>query len=542
MNTETTDPTPEETPAAAEAAAAPVRDVTAAVGPHALFLVIATIGFAALAAVFLFLPRSTYSELEKRDLAQFPPIETFGDDPAAYTAAVSGWFSDSEPFRDDFMSLSMNFRNLVQMQLPMGDEEEAVTFRPATTAPADARADGIPGGADPNLEADNPLANENAKVANASIIIVGTGPNVRALMGFRAEPGATRPYVNLLNDLAEAMPSVQVYSMAVPLATEFYVPDKARSVTRPEKPCLDYIRNNVSSKVKFVDVYAALAPHVSEDIYLRTDHHWAPLGAFYAARELAHTAGVPFRELTDYDKHVIRGYVGSMYGYSKDIAVKNAPEDFYYWTPRGVDAKTTYVTYRTNKDYQIVSESAPYAGQFFHKFGDGSGNAYLTFMGGDQHLVKVVTGVPGSRKLLIVKDSYGNPIPSFLFYSFSEIHVVDFRYFKKNLKDYVAANHITDLTVAFNIFSASSASATGKVRAFMSQHGGVTAPPAKAAEKKSDSTAEKKTEKKAEPKAEPKSEKKPQKPAEPAPSAEPVPAPEPAPAPAPAPAEPATAE
>ena len=59
MNTETTDPTPEETPAAAEAAAAPVRDVTAAVGPHALFLVIATIGFAALAAVFLFLPRST---------------------------------------------------------------------------------------------------------------------------------------------------------------------------------------------------------------------------------------------------------------------------------------------------------------------------------------------------------------------------------------------------------------------------------------------------------------------------------------------------
>ena len=130
MNTETTDPTPEETPAAAEAAAAPVRDVTAAVGPHALFLVVACIGFAALTAVFLFLPRSTYSELEKRDLAQFPPVENFADDPGAYTAAISAWFSDSEPYRDHFMTMSMNlresFRHPLSASIEPGEEQVVI--------------------------------------------------------------------------------------------------------------------------------------------------------------------------------------------------------------------------------------------------------------------------------------------------------------------------------------------------------------------------------------------------------------------------------
>ena len=534
MNAEITEQNPEATADNMPEAAV---DVTAATGPHALFLVVACIGFAALTAVFLFLPRSTYSELEKRDLAQFPPVENFADDPGAYTAAISAWFSDSEPYRDRFMNLSMNFRNLVQMQLPWGDDEEAVVFRPASAAAADTGADGVPAGESLDGDAANPLANENAKVANAGIIVVGTGANVRALMGFKAQPSVTRPYVNLLNDLAQTFPGVQVYSLAVPLATEFYVPDKARSVTKPEKPCLDYIRDNIDPKVKFVDVYSALGAHVDEDIYLRTDHHWAPLGAFYAARQLAHTAGVPFRELADYDRHVIHGYVGSMYGYSKDIAVKNAPEDFVYWTPRGLDYKTTYVTYRTNKDYEVVSESAPYAGQFFHKFGDGSGNAYLTFMGGDQHLVKIVTGTCGTRKLLIIKDSYGNPLPSFLFYSFAEIHVVDFRYFKKNLKDYVAANGVTDLVVAFNIFNAASASTASKVRTFPSQRGGASAAPARTSPASDSGKHAKETERPR------KSAEKPAPAAAPAtPAATPAPAPVPAEEPEPAPAAPVAEE
>ncbi len=436
-------------------------------GAHRVFLTIAGLAFAALAVVFLFLPRETYSELEKRDLAKFPDPADYAGEPGKLTAAISQWFSDSEPYRDSFMTLSMSIRDAFRVAVG-GDE--AVTFRPSATG------QGAEGVADPNNplieDIDNPLANENAKVANAGIVIVGSGKNVRALMAYGAGEKGAQPYIDLVAEYARRFPSKHIYALISPTATEYYLPAKAAKVSKSQRATIEYARQHMPSGVRFVDVYSALAQHVNEDIFLRTDHYWAPLGGFYAARELARSAGVPFKELDNYDRHVIHGYVGSMYGYSKDIAVKNAPEDFVFYTPRGASYSTTYISYKTNEDYQVVSQSAPYQGEYFHKFKDGSGNAYLTFMGGDQHLVKVKTGVPGNRKILIVKDSFGNTIPGYLFYSFSEIHVVDFRYFKNNMVDYVNTNGITDICLAFNIFNCCNPASSQKVKTFLKQRTG----------------------------------------------------------------------
>lgn len=433
---------------------------------HTLYIVIIAIIFIALTVVFVFFPRSEYSELEKRELAKFPDSNLLSENPSGYTAAISQWFSDSEPYRDKFMTLSMQLRDM--MRFTGTNPEDAISFKPAATS-SESSASEIDNPGDPE---GNPLADENAKVGNAGIVIVGSGDKVRALMAFGGSEKAGTSYIGLINEYAEKFPGVNVYALIAPLATEFYLPDKAAKVSRPQKPMIEYVRDHISPKAKYVNAYDALAAHTLEDIYLRTDHHWAPLGAFYAARQLAKTAGVPFKELDAYDRHVVHKFVGSMYGYSKDIAVKNAPEDFVYYTPRGLDYTTTYITYNTNKDYQVVSQSKPHTGRFFYSFKDGSGAAYSTFMGGDQHLVKVQTGTPGSRRLLIIKDSYGNALPGYLFYSFNEVHVVDFRYFKENMRDYVANNKITDIVIAFNVFNACSSSAAEKVKKFITQPAG----------------------------------------------------------------------
>ena len=218
-----------------------------------------------------------------------------------------------------------------------------------------------------------------------------------------------------------------------------------------------------------MDAYSQLSAHTTEPIYLRTDHHWAPLGAHYAAKALAKTAGVPFRELDSYEEHVIHNYVGTMYGYSKDISVKNAPEDFVYYKPKGLTPETTYITYKLDKNYKIVDETGPYKEDFFHDYPDGSTAAYCTFMGGDHHIVKVNTGTPSERRMLIIKDSFGNAIPSNLFYSFGEVHVTDFRYFPKNMKKYVDDNKITDIVLAFNVFNICSSKSMERVRNFLTQ-------------------------------------------------------------------------
>lgn len=428
--------------------------------------------------VFLFFPRTKYSELEKRDLAEFPDVTDYRGRLSQLTADISTWFSDSEPFRDRFMTMSMGFRDAIGFT--PGDPGEKISFKPSDTPlaspDADADLENIP------EAVGNPLAEANAKTSNSGTIVVGSGDNVRALMAYGASPQAGARFVDMASEFARELPGVNLYALIAPLATEFYLPEKASGLSKPQKPVLDYIRDHLPAGVTFVDVYPRLAAHTDEPIYLRTDHHWAPLGAYYAAQAFARAAGVPFRDLDSYEAHTIRNFVGSMYGYTKDIAVKNAPEDFVYYTPKGLDYKTTYVTYHTNKDYRISSETKPYAGKFFHTFKDGSGNAYLTFMGGDQHLVKVETGTPSRRKLLIIKDSYGNPIPGYLFYSFGEVHVIDFRYFPHNLKKYIHENGITDILFAFNTFNAVSSVNMSRTAKLLNHAGGF-APPATEPEK-----------------------------------------------------------
>lgn len=448
------------------------KDLT---GAHRLYLAVVATVFSVLAIILVFFPRTTYSELEKRDLATFPDMAKYDGHPGAYTAAVSQWFSDSEPFRDKFMGMSMLIRDGFRVSL--GSGEEVVTFRPnaANADPDQSMADAdAPSG--PLTDTAVP-EDGSAKVADAGIILVGTGPNVRALMAFGGNPGGGKAYIDAVNSYAEAFPGVKIYALISPTASAFYLPEKASKTSRPQGPVIEWIHNNLGAGVRPVDAFSALSAHRDEDIYLRTDHHWAPLGGYYAAQALAKAAGVPFRDLQSYDRRVVHGYVGSMFGYSKDISVKNAPEDFVYHVPNAVDYKTTYVTYTINKSYQVTGESKPYDGRYFHHFKDGSGGAYCTFMGGDQHLVKVKTGTPGSRKLLIIKDSFGNTLPGYLFYSFSEIHVVDFRYFTYNMKEYVKSNGITDLVVALNIFNAYGATAPRKIKNFLTQRPGVYAAP-----------------------------------------------------------------
>ena len=291
-----------------------------------------------------------------------------------------------------------------------------------------------------------------AKVASSGIILVGSGENVRALMGFFGTERGGAKYAETVSLYGAAFGrSVNVYCMPIPTSTEYYCPEEAAKFTKKQWPVFNSIFSHLTNGVKAVDVYTVLGQHVDEPIYLRTDHHWAPLGAYYAAQKFAEVAGVPFADLSTYEEHVVHRYVGSMYGYSQNVAVKKAPEDFVYYIPTGVEYSTTYVNYTLDEEFHVTGESKPYQSKYFFSFKDGSGAAYTTFMGGDIKMTKVVTSTHNGRRLLVIKDSFGNAVPGYLFHSFEEIHVADFRYFTKDVVSYVDENRITDILFANNI-------------------------------------------------------------------------------------------
>lgn len=420
-----------------------------------IYLTIMGLLFVGFVVVFDTFPRSEYSELEKRELATFPEFSADKYWSGEYADSISAWFSDTEPFRDFIMEISMTEKNWLALKL---DGEENVTFHASADGDPEMDAEEeLDPEFDPEAIADyenNQTADDKAKVANHGIIIVGTGDKARALMAFGGGPKGGVGYAETCNKYKEVFPNVNVYCMVVPSAAAFYTPEKAKGFTKEQLPVLKNIWAHLAPGVKAVDIFTTLGAHASEDIYLRTDHHWSPLGAFYAAQKFCEVAGVPFKDLNSYERKVVHGFVGTMYGYSKDISIKNAPEDFVYYEPKGIEYNTTYTVYTINKNYQVTGEGKPHQGNYFCHFKDGSSGAYCTFMGGDTKLTVVRTGTKNGRRLIILKDSYGNALPGYLFYSFEEIHVIDARYFTKNMKSYVRDNNITDILFANNIFKA----------------------------------------------------------------------------------------
>lgn len=437
-----------------------------------IYIALTLFFYAAFIIVFDIFPRSTISELEKRELSAFPAFTAQKLRDGSFTREVSSWFSDSEPYRDYLMALSMHIKDYSRLNTG----KENIVFHASTDVVSKEKADDTETSEDTDNYEPHTILDENAKIANAGIIIVGKVPTVRALMAYGGDGKGGTGYAKAANLYKETFPSVNVYCMVIPTSIEYYCPEQVRKRTKSELPTIQNIIATLSPDVKPVNIYDALGIHVEEDIFLRTDHHWAPLGAFYAAQKFATVADVPFRDLEAYERRVVRGYIGSMYGYSKDISVKESPEDFVYYMPRNVDYQTTYINYTINDNYQVVGEARPIKGPYFYHYKDGNGGAYCTFMGGDTKLTQVRTSTHNGRRVLILKDSFGNAIPGYLFYSFEELHVVDMRYFTKNMVEYVTENRITDILFANNVFNAYSSSIYGKYVKFLTQTSGIQLP------------------------------------------------------------------
>lgn len=301
-------------------------------------------------------------------------------------------------------------------------------------------------------------AEQPVRRTNRGIIVVPNGAQTRAFEPFSGKTENGIKYAEAVNAFAKAFEGqAKVYIMTIPNAVAFYCPQSVSEWTKDEKQGIDNIYHHLSKEVIQVDAYGALLPHVEKPIYLRTDHHWAPLGAYYATEAFAQKANVTYRNLNEYEPRTLSNFVGTMYKFSGDIAVKNAPEDFVYYVPKDSNYSATFIKYQM-KGRSVIGESKPTPDHFFYSYKNGSSLAYMTFMGGDARTVSIKTNTKNGRYLMILKDSYGNAIPGYLFGSFEEIHVVDFRYFHHSIKDFVIQNKITDILFANNLIHAYSPS------------------------------------------------------------------------------------
>ena len=279
--------------------------------------------------------------------------------------------------------------------------------------------------------ADGELTNNILIVNNRGITLYGGGC------------GNEKEYASYLNEYAKALPDVNVYSMVLPTACSYYLPDKYKDLAASEKADFDRMGETFED-VTYVDAYTALEKHKNEAIYSRTDHHWQALGAYYAAQEFAKAADVPFDSLDDYETVTLPDYVGTLYSFTQSSKLLNNPEDFVYYIPKRKVEVTQYTPSFTDP------KTAPltYDPSWF-----GTSGYYMVF-GSDDRIAHVKTDCKNGRTLVIFKDSYGNALLPLLTGSFENIYLCDIRYFELNAADFIKKTGATDLLFSMCSYSA----------------------------------------------------------------------------------------
>lgn len=412
-----------------------------------------------LAVVLLLAPRSTISYEENRVLAEKPKFSLTSLLDGSYTSGWSEYYNDTVPFRSKLKKTISAMMQWTGVQ----SEEDTVFFgnvsqvKKKTTTPVATTesvettvAVAAAGNDETNTEpavtttvvttTEDPNDEPAAEIGEGIIL-----DHKRAVCVYGGSFSVGQDYAETLNAYQQDLGSdVQVYSLVAPTAVSYYLPEEYANYTASETENIDNINSYLNS-VKPVDAYNALKPHTAEAIYARTDHHWLPLGAYYAAEAFAKAADVPFASLSDYDTATKKDYVGSMYTYTESAVLLDNPEEFTYYIPKN-KYKTTYYS---------TSFTDPTEGDLLMNL-DGYDNSmyYLVFMGGDDKITHVETDCKNGRTLVIFKDSYGNALVPCLTSSFENIYVCDMRYFELNAIDFCKQVGCTDLLFAMNTFSA----------------------------------------------------------------------------------------
>ena len=74
---------------------------------------------------------------------------------------------------------------------------------------------------------------------------------------------------------------------------------------------------------------------------------------------------------------------------------------------------------------------------------------YAVFLNSNQ--AQTVIRGDGEGKLLLIKDSYANTLVQFVADEYAEVHLIDPRFYRASLSDYVKDNGIDEVLVVYNI-------------------------------------------------------------------------------------------
>lgn len=244
--------------------------------------------------------------------------------------------------------------------------------------------------------------------------------------------------INKLNEFIDINKDRNIKIMLVPTASLILkekLPQNADVYDQNE--ILNMIKNNIKNAT-FIDLREQFFKHKEEYIYYKTDHHWTSLGSYYAYQEWCKYHDIN----SDVNKYSIEtvttDFKGSLYSKVLNKNVENDKIEIF----RPIKEVNYEVFYNFNK----TKSSSIYD---FEKL--KTKDKYQVFLGGNYPELKIKTNNKNEKNLLIIKDSYANSFIPFLINDYENICAIDMRYFKEDLKEYMAENEINEVLILYNM-------------------------------------------------------------------------------------------
>jgi hypothetical protein len=395
-----------------------------------IFIFVATLIIGGL--LFLASPKKHVSAAEKRTLASAPQFSVTNFFNGKFADQSEAYYNDNFILRDVWLDIADEIKALRGWQKSDGIQLVG------NDGASDAKQPAV--GADPEMAESAPVPID-AEYQRVKALIISKG---RAIQIFGGTKTTVKPFADLVNSYHAVLgPSVKVYVMPIPSGSDFFIPREVFNGALHERKNFQDFYAMLAPGIIRVPAYESIAPHTADYIWMKTDHHWTGLGAYYAYRAFAKSAGfapLPLDKLTH--KQLPKPFLGSLYYRTRSESLANNPDTLhYYMIPNKTRAHIIPTGMDGGKPGQLYYEKT------------GGGNSYGVFLGGDHPLMRIETGIKNGRKIVVIKDSYGNAFVPYLAAHYEEVWVVDYRYFKGSIPELVKRHGIHEFLYAHNSFA-----------------------------------------------------------------------------------------
>lgn len=260
----------------------------------------------------------------------------------------------------------------------------------------------------------NQLVRDASQLEN--ILLRGKKENVYISQKKRLLQEVEFPQYDHLDELNQIERPITLMIVPTPIAfyeEECFLPSSAIS----QVDILNAYKDQLNSRIRYINMVDVLKPHKDEAIYFKTDHHWTSLGAKYGAEAFLN------KTFDAVETYLVResfyGSLARQIGYTKttDEMVISEPQ---HLTPYIVENVETKKISTSIYDLSKIESADP----------------YTIYFGGNYPCLKITTKKKNKKSLMVIKDSYANVLMPYLINEYEQIIMLDPRYSEYKISDF----------------------------------------------------------------------------------------------------------